>query len=120
MKMSEGFIKLYREGLDLLKDSSPAFLLFVLIALRAKRADPTYSIYKLKANEAFIGDYGTIGLTRSQYRTAIEKLEKQGLVKFQTNTKGTIFPKVPQIICMGTTYCRIDRFSKTPSFYFHR
>ncbi len=29
-------------------------------------------------------------MTRSQYRTAIEKLEKQGLVKFQTNTKGTI------------------------------
>ena len=90
MKIVEGFIKLHREGLDLLKDSPPAFLLLVLIALRAKRADPAYSIYKLKANEAFIGDYGTIGLTRSQYRTAIEKLEKQGLVKFQTNTKGTI------------------------------
>src|ERR1700722_1314790 len=90
MKIVEGFIKLHREGLDLLKDSPPAFLLLVLIALRAKRADPVYSIYKLKANEAFIGDYETIGLTRSQYRTAIEKLEKQGLVKFQTNTKGTI------------------------------
>jgi hypothetical protein len=90
MKIVEGFIKLHREGLDLLKDSPPAFLLLVLIALRAKRADPIYSSYKLKANEAFIGDYGTIGLTRSQYRTAIEKLEKQGLVKFQTNTKGTI------------------------------
>ena len=90
MKIVEGFIKLHREGLDLLKDSPPAFLLLVLIALRAKRADPAYSIHKLKANEAFIGDYGTIGLTRSQYRTAIEKLEKQGLVKFQENTKGTI------------------------------
>ena len=90
MKIVEGFVKLYREGLDLLKDSPPAFLLLVLIALRAKRVDPTYSIYKLKANEAFIGDYGTIGLTRSEYRTAIEKLEKHGLVKFQTTTKGTI------------------------------
>lgn len=90
MKIVEGFIKLHREGLDLLKDSPPAFLLLVLIALRAKRADPIYSSYKLKANEAFIGDYGTIGLTRSEYRTAIEKLEKQGLVKFHATTKGTI------------------------------
>ena len=90
MKTSEGFVKLYREAFDLLKDSRPAFLLLLLIGFRAKRMDPAYSVHKLKANEAFLGDYETIGLTRSEYRTAIEKLEKDGLVKFQTTTRGTI------------------------------
>ena len=90
MKTSEGFVKLYREAFDLLKDSRPAFLLLLLIGFRAKRIDPTYSVHKLKANEAFLGDYETIGLTRSEYRTAIEKLEKDGLVKFQATTRGTI------------------------------
>ena len=90
MKTSEGFVKLYREAFDLLKDSRPAFLLLLLIGFRAKRIDPTYSVHKLKVNEAFLGDYGVIGLTRSEYRTAIEKLEKDGLVKFQATPKGTI------------------------------
>jgi hypothetical protein len=90
MKTSEGFVKLYREAFDLLKDSRPAFLLLLLIGFRAKRIDPTYSVHKLKVNEAFLGDYGIIGLTRSEYRTAIEKLEKDGLVKFQATPKGTI------------------------------
>ena len=90
MKTSEGFVKLYREAFDLLKDSRPAFLLLLLIGFRAKRIDPTYSVHKLKANEAFLGDYDTIGLTRSEYRTAMEKLEKDGLVKFQATTRGTI------------------------------
>lgn len=90
MKTSEGFVKLYREAFDLLKDSRPAFLLLLLIGFRAKRIDPTYSVHKLKVNEAFLGDYEIIGLTRSEYRTAIEKLEKDGLVKFQATPKGTI------------------------------
>lgn len=90
MKTSEGFVKLYREAFDLLKDSRPAFLLLLLIGFRAKRIDPTYSVHKLKVNEAFLGDYEIIGLTRSEYRTAIEKLEKDGLVKFQATHKGTI------------------------------
>jgi hypothetical protein len=90
MKTSEGYVKLYREAFDLLKDSRPAFLLLLLIGFRAKRIDPTYSVHKLKVNEAFLGDYGIIGLTRSEYRTAIEKLEKEGLVKFQATPKGTI------------------------------
>lgn len=90
MKTSEGFVKLYREALDLFKDSRPAFLLLLLIGFRAKRVVPTYSVHKLKANEAFIGDHETIGLTRSEYRTAIEKLKKDGLVKFQATAKGTI------------------------------
>lgn len=65
-------------------------MLLLLIGFRAKRIDPTYSVHKFKVNEAFLGDYEVIGLTRSEYRTAIEKLEKDGLVKFQATPKGTI------------------------------
>ncbi len=85
MKTSEGFVKLYREAFDLLKDSRPAFLLLLLIGFRAKRIDPTYSVHKLKVNEALLGDYEIIGLTRSEYRTAIEKLEKARACKISSN-----------------------------------
>ncbi len=90
MKIVEGFIKLHREGLDLLELSPPAFLLLTQIAFRAKRGDSAYSIYKLKANEAVIGDYKTIGLSRQQYRDAVLRLEACGLVAFRKTNKGTI------------------------------
>lgn len=90
MKTSEGFVKLYREGLALLELSPPAFLLLTQIALRANRADPAYSIYKLKANEALVGDHNTIRLSRQQYRDAVLKLEACGLVTFRKTNQGTI------------------------------
>jgi hypothetical protein len=90
MIVSEGFVKLYREGLALLELSPPAFLLLAQIALRAKRADPAYSIYKLKANEAVIGDHKTIRLSRQQYRDAVLKLEAHGLATFRKTNQGTI------------------------------
>ncbi len=85
-----GFIKLHREGLELLEASPPAFLLLALIAFRARRTGSTYSTHKLKMNEAVIGDHETIGLTRQQYRGAIEKLEKYGLAVFKRDKRGTI------------------------------
>lgn len=85
-----GFIKLYREGLELLEASPSAFLLLALIAFRARRTGATYSTHKLKMNEAVIGDHETIGLTRQQYRGAMEKLEKYGLAVFKRDKKGTI------------------------------
>ncbi len=85
-----GFVKLYREGLELLEGSSSAFFLLTLIALRARRKGSMYSTHKLKMNEAVIGDHETIGLTRQQYRSAMEKLEKYGLAIFKRDKKGTI------------------------------
>jgi len=85
-----GFIKLHREGLELLEASPSAFLLLVLIAFRARRTGSTYSTHKLKMNEAVIGDHETIGLTRQQYRGAMEKLEKYGLAVFKRDKRGTI------------------------------
>lgn len=85
-----GFIKLHREGLELLETSPSAFLLLALIAFRARRTGSTYSTHKLKMNEAVIGDHETIGLTRQQYRGAMEKLEKYGLAVFKRDKRGTI------------------------------
>lgn len=90
MKTSEGFVKLYREGLALLELSLPAFALLTQIALRANRMDPAYSIYQLKANEALVGDHKTIGLSRQQYRDAILRLEAHGLATFRKTNQGTI------------------------------
>lgn len=90
MKTSEGFVKLYREGLALLELSLPAFALLTQIALRANRMDPAYSIYQLKANEALVGDHKKIGLSRQQYRDAVLRLEAHGLATFRKTNQGTI------------------------------
>lgn len=90
MITSEGFVKLYREGLALLELSLPAFALLTQIALRAKRMDPAYSIYQLKANEALVGDHKKIGLSRQQYRDAVLRLEACGLATFRKTNQGTI------------------------------
>lgn len=90
MITSEGFVKLYREGLALLELSLPAFALLTQIALRAKRMDPAYSIYQLKANEALVGDHKKIGLSRQQYRDAVLRLEAHGLATFRKTNQGTI------------------------------
>ncbi len=90
MITSEGFVKLYREGLALLELSLPAFALLTQIALRANRMDPAYSIYQLKANEALVGDHKKIGLSRQQYRDAVLRLEAHGLVTFRKTNQGTI------------------------------
>lgn len=90
MITSEGFVKLYREGLALLELSLPAFALLTQIALRANRMDPAYSIYQLKANEALVGDHKKIGLSRQQYRDAILRLEAHGLATFRKTYQGTI------------------------------
>lgn len=90
MITSEGFVKLYREGLALLELSLPAFALLTQIALRANRMDPAYSIYQLKANEALVGDHKKIGLSRQQYRDAVLRLEAYGLATFRKTNQGTI------------------------------
>jgi hypothetical protein len=90
MITSEGFVKLYREGLALLELSLPAFALLTQIALRANRMDPAYSIYQLKANEALVGDHKKIGLSRQQYRDAVLRLEACGLATFRKTNQGTI------------------------------
>ncbi len=87
--MTRGFIQLYREeAIKLLEAAPKAFLLYTQIALRAKRTDANYS--NLKVNQAMIGDYEKIGLTRQEYRNAKERLARHKLATFETSNKGTI------------------------------
>ena len=87
---NNGFIKLIRseETAELLREPN-AFALLTIIALRAKRTI-SFSIHNLQTGQALIGDYFNYGLTRQQYRTALQKLEKWGFVTINTTSKGTI------------------------------
>jgi hypothetical protein len=85
---NNGFIKLYRvdKAYELMKGHPMAFILLTVIALRARRQDGIY----LKAGQALIGDFETYGMSRRQYRTAINHLKNGQLAAFKTTSKGTI------------------------------
>jgi len=74
---------------DELDTDMPASHLLKIIAKRAKRTDG-FNIHNLKPNEAFLGDYQEYGMSRRQYRTAKDKLEKWGFATFKTTSKGTV------------------------------
>ena len=65
------------------------FALLTLIAIRARRTNQL-NIHGLSVGEALIGDYKACGLTRQEYRTTKNKLERIGLATFRTTNKGTI------------------------------
>ena len=90
--MSEnGFIKLIRSPKleDLIKNFPNAFILLTIIALRAKRTGE-FSVLSLNPGEALLGDFKEFGLTRQEYRTALEKLLLYGFITTRTTNKGTI------------------------------
>lgn len=89
--MPQGFIKLNREkGIELLEEDPQAFLLLTQIAMRARRKDGEYSRIYLKTNQALVGDYKKIGLSRQQYRNTQKRLTQYGLATFEPTNKGTI------------------------------
>lgn len=88
--MSAPFFKALRsnEALELMT-YPPAFMLLFQIAYRARRTDEP-NIYGLTKGQALIGDYKKIGLTRQQYRTAIDKLKSNQFITIKTTNKGTV------------------------------
>ncbi|MFT3990665.1 MAG: hypothetical protein QM680_04570 [Luteolibacter sp.] len=78
------------EEADLLQMRHPnAFLLLCQIARRAKWKN--CPITKLKAGEAFIGDFSEAGLSsRATYRHAQEVLSSSQLATFKGTNKGTV------------------------------
>lgn len=75
--MSERFLKLIMsKEFDYLLSKHPnAFLLLVLIGSRARRYDGEPD--GLIIGDALIGDYEACGLTRQEYRTALDILERR-------------------------------------------
>jgi hypothetical protein len=88
--MTNSFIKLNRceKTNDLIECHPNAFLLLTVIALRARRVPNI--IKNLDVCECFVGDFDKIGLSRQQYRTALDVLESlKFIIKTPTN-KGTV------------------------------
>jgi hypothetical protein len=83
-----GFIKYNRtEQTDNLHANMAANHLLTVIAFRASRyGNPVKGV---KVGEAQIGDYEKIGMSRSQYRTALDNLVKWGYVLIRPTNNGT-------------------------------
>lgn len=96
--MNESWIKLHRskQTMELLKDQN-AFVLLTCIALRAKRTSD-FNVSGLSAGEALLGDYKNYGMSRQEYRTATNKLEKYGFATFKRTNKGTVARLVDCVI----------------------
>jgi hypothetical protein len=86
----KGFVMLNRgeDTVDLMKDPN-AYTLLSSIAYRARRNNEP-NIKNLKTGEALIGDWRSIGLTESKYRSAKKRLDKYGLATFKGTKRGTI------------------------------
>ena len=65
------------------------FALLALIAMRARRRD-SQQCDGLDVGEAYIGDYDAVGLTPRSYRTAKDRLAKDGLATFRPTRQGTV------------------------------
>ena len=79
--MSESFIKLIRSDKmrGLIREHPNAFILLTIIADRVQWQDDP--IKGLKSGECRIGDWENIGLTRQQYRTALNILVSKDFLK---------------------------------------
>ncbi len=86
----ETFVMLKRSEETLALFNSPnAFTLLSLIAYRARRTT-AFNVHNLTVGQSLIGDYGSCGLTRQQYRTALSNLVKWQFVTIKSTNKGTI------------------------------
>jgi len=89
--MSTGFIKFLRsEAAEELMRYPTSFTLLAQIAVRARREIPKINPFHMEVGEAMIGDYATIGLTRQQFRQALDRLKEAGFVTTRATNKGTI------------------------------
>jgi hypothetical protein len=88
---AKSWIKLIRsyEVQQLLRDPL-AFTLLTVIALRARWRRSGFDVQGLQLGEALIGDYSSYGMSRRQYRTRLERLEKWGLITTRRTRHGTI------------------------------
>lgn len=91
ISMASGFIKISRDGFELIEKDPDAFILLSLIAKRAKRIKNKFDRDGLEIGQAFIGDYQVIGLTEQRYRDAKKRIEQNyKLATFKGTNKGTI------------------------------
>ena len=88
---TNGWVKLFRslETKELLR-SPLAFALLGHISTRARWRNTHNNTDDLALGEALIGDYENYGMSRREYRTSVERLEKWGFITARRTPKGTI------------------------------
>ncbi|MCC2547691.1 hypothetical protein LJY25_14645 [Hymenobacter sp. BT175] len=88
--VSTPFIKLLRNPLTEQLIRQPNCLaVLTLVAYRARRSDEL-SLNGLSEGEAMMGDFDACGLTRQEFRTALNKLLAWGFVTTRTTNRGTV------------------------------
>jgi hypothetical protein len=90
-KIKHGFIQIQRQAEELFESDLDAYLLMTQIMFRALRKESKYNKHKLQINQALVGDYKAISLTRQRYRDAMDRIENRyRLASFKGTNKGTI------------------------------
>lgn len=86
-----GFVKLNRTAdvEELIIAAPNAFILATVIALRA-RYRPGVGVMGLTPGEALLGDHEKYGMTRQQYRTALNQLCDWGFASTRATTLGNV------------------------------
>jgi hypothetical protein len=85
-----GFVKLQRsETTEELLGDPIALHLLTVIAFRARFSDAP-NLEGLVFGEALVGDFDACGMTRGEYRSALDRLQKWRLVEVRPNNKGTV------------------------------
>ena len=87
----DGYVKIMRQSQELLESDPDAFLIMSQISFRALRKNSKFNKHNLQVNQALIGDFKTLGLTRQRYRDALERIvKKYKMATIQGTNKGTI------------------------------
>jgi hypothetical protein len=89
---SRGWFKTNRNeevAFELYRLNPHAFMILFAIALRARYSDG-FNADGLQPGEAMLGDYGKLGMTEQEYRTAKQQLQKFGFATFRSTPRGTI------------------------------
>lgn len=91
MANGNGFIMMQRsdELGELISRATQEFKLSAIIAYRAFWGNG-YNRHDLQPGEALIGDFTNYGMTRQEYRTALNNLKKAGFITTRATNKGTI------------------------------
>ena len=88
-----GFVALRRspETFALLANDPKAFLLLSLVGLRCRWNADALNLCGLEVGEALVGDHEACGFTRKEYRLALARLVRYGIIGATTRaSKGTV------------------------------
>ncbi|NLF17229.1 MAG: hypothetical protein GX595_08220 [Lentisphaerae bacterium] len=77
--------------MELLRSDRNAFCLLYLVAVRARWNQAAPNWHSLALGEALVGDHNALGMSREQYRAALGRLVRYGMVTtIRTTSKGTV------------------------------